>query len=350
MMKRKSIYFLILWAILTIPVLANTSFSVVLNGINYRPLHAPVVQEEDVYIALDDLTQMTYSTYTSSGTTYTLSIQGRTIAFTLGTRYTHVDRKLTLARASAKLVEGVVYVPISFLDLIEYPYTKTKTTFELTSQLPYSTVVDKYDTHTLIETEVENLETYLAKYLNKANATNLIKTAQTNGLYISLMELGSRTQLLEAFKSELHKLPKLEVQFRTLDLFNTSPVSTQLISYPATLAYSLKEGLTLNFNNERLSLTPLTTYNPAVGTEVNVTKSLDATIMRGLYEHYRSVYDLKDDIHFSPITTIQRGRTDSIIYKVYSDILIDLTHVYEVVLYKQVTANKITYIVDLIME
>ncbi len=349
-MKNKLISFLLLLMMLVIPLQANTSCKLILNGITYKPTYTPIISQKNLFLSLDDLVNMTYSTYSkSSNNTYLWSLPKTTLELTTKSKIVKVNQKQQTLNTAPFTVNDVLYVPISFLKLADYPYTLSSdlTQFELTSLLPYSTSTDTYTSHTTLSTDYTKLEDIFTPLL-KEDSQPLIKTAIKYNQYLSFASSSYKKDILAGLNKVIGSLPELEVTFRNLDLLNETPTCNSLTTYPLKVT-SENNGIRVKFNHTDMVYECLwPTYNPnSHTTAIDINKSLDVMIMRALYENYRDTYDLKDDIHFSPITTVQMGRSDSITYTVYSDHLLDQTHTYTVTIYKHITPGKINYIVDL---
>ena len=349
-MKNKLISFLLLLMMLVMPLQAKSSYKLILNGLTYEPTYTPIISQKNLFLSLNDLADMTYSSYIqNSDNTYLWSLQKTTLEFTVKNKTVKVNQNQQTLNIAPFMVNNVLYVPISYLTLADYPYTLSTDLkqLELTSLLPYSTSTDSYNSHTTLATDYIDLESIFTPFLKEDNQ-QFIQTAIKSKQYLSFASPAYKKDILAGLNKIIGSLPPLEITYRNLDLLDEVPTSSSLTTYPLKVTTE-NNGLRLTFNHKNLIYKCLwPTYNPsASNTSIDINKSLDVMIMRALYENYRDTYDLKDDVHFSPITIVQMGSSESITYTVYSDHLLDQTHTYTVTIYKYITAEKINYIVDL---
>ena len=348
-MKNKLIYFILIIMTLVLPIHANNPYKLSLNDIPYTPQHTPMIVGDTLFLALEDLADMTYSSYTSKDQEiYTWPLQGTTLIFSPNSRVVNVSSKKEQLSTEPRLLNDTLYVPVSLLDLANYPYTLSSdlTQFELTALLPYSSSTDTYESHDILHTHYDRLKDVFEPLVE--DYTTLLQSAVKSNQYLSFASGTYKKELVTKIKTLCTQLPTLEVTFRNFDLLKATPTSHQLVTYPLTVTPE-ENGIRLKFNNQNILYQCFwPTYNPSrKDTSIDINKTLDVMIMRTLYENYRDTYDLKDDIHFSPITTVQMGRSDAITFTVYSDHIMDKTHTYTVTLYKHITPGKINYIVDL---
>ncbi len=337
---------------LVCPTFADAQFTLTLNGMTYEPSYSPRLVDEHLYISLEDLSAMTYSNYSQDEKGYyTLSLQSTTLTFSANSKNIKINGKQTIFTEATSLVNDVLYVPITYLDIAQYTYSlsKDKTKLSINAMIPYSSTTDTYNLHKTIPSAHRYFSDVFKGLLEDKEATTLVNEAIKNNQYLSFASTSYKAELIKGMKDVLTSSPEMEVTFRQLDLMTPTPSCKNLTSYPLKLSVQ-SDGINLKFNDKQLSYTCVwPTYNPSTHyTDIDINKSLDVMVMRALYEYYRDTYDLKDDIHFSPVTIVQMGRSDGIKYTVYSDHLVDATHTYKVVLYKKVTPNKVNYIVDLI--
>lgn len=349
-MKNKHISFLLLLVLLVMPLQAKSSYRLILNGLTFEPTYTPIVYQKHLFLALSDLADMTYSHYTSlDDHQYLWTIAQTDLTLISKNKCVKVNELQRTQQVAPFMLGDVLYVPVDYLDLAKYPYTLSSDLkqLELTALLPTSTLLDATSTHATLPTHYTNWEQIFSTESQK-EVSALIQTATTSKQYLSFASTAYKQEILTAFNTMLETLPTLEVTFRNLDLLDAKPNCSKLSRYPLKIT-SEASGLVLAFNNQQIHYQCLwPTFNPSTSnTAIDINKSLDVTIMRALYENYRDTYDLKDDIHFSPITTVSVGASESITYTVYSDHLLDQTHTYTVTISKYMTKDKINYIVDL---
>lgn len=351
-MKKTFLSILFLFICLICPLQATTLTPAIptikLNNLTYKPLHTPQVINDMLYVSAEDLAHMTYGTLTLTDDTYKLTIQGKNINFTDTSRTIKVDGILTLIQAHPLTTNQIIYLPISLLDRINYPYTLSNDASSLYIEplLPYSLATDTAQSHKLLPTDYKTLEEVFNPLTSEVSSSDLIKDALIHNQYLSFISTRYKNEALATMKKEISKDIQLKVHFRSLNSTTNTPTLSTFTTYP--LQYTLdSNGLTLQFGDTQLTYTCFwSTYNPSTHTTtIDLSKSLDVMIMRSLYEYYRAQYDLKDDLNLSPIIKVQMGRSDSISYKVYLD-QPDATTEYEVIIYKESSANTINYYVD----
>ena len=110
-MKNKLISFLLVFMMLVLPIHANNPYKLILNGISYTPTYTPVIAEETLFLALDDLVDMTYSSYTQDENgIYTWSLQGIPLVFSLNSRVIKNHVKTEFMAKAPRLFNETLYV------------------------------------------------------------------------------------------------------------------------------------------------------------------------------------------------------------------------------------------------
>ncbi len=331
----------------------NTMYSINLNGLTYMPKHAIYELNNTLYISTEDLTALTYSKVTlNDANTYTVNIQNHTIDFTPNDRIVRINQKPTILVHMPLKLKELVYLPINILDTIKYPYSLNKEshTLKIIPIMPYAKTSDSYQEHLLVGTQLGNLSDAIKTLIPKDKATSLLLEAKKNDDYISFIDNTDKDYLLTVMSSDLLKGKSLQVAFRELDLLSPVPnVST--LSYLPLKVTTSPTHLTAQIGDDKLSYNCVwAAYMPSdKRLKIDLPKTLDATLMRMLYEYYRDQYDLKDDLYFSPVVTIKTGRVDSLSFTAYSDHIPNQNNVYDVVIYKIAEEKTITYMVDLIL-
>lgn len=351
-MKKIFLSILCLCICLIYPLEATTLTQTVptleLNNLTYLPIHPALMQNKVLYVSAEDLASLTYGTFTSTEADYLLTIQGKKISFTSGSRYIKVDGIIKLLPISTLTHNEVIYLPVSLLDTIDYPYSLSEdgTSLRIDPLLPYSLATDTAGSHKLLATHYKSLEEIFDPLTMDKSSSSLIQTAVKNNQYLSFISAAYKKDALEAMKKFIPNDKQINVHFRSLKTFSNSPTVSQFTTYP--VQYTLdSEGLNLQLGDNKLTYSLFwSTYNPSThSTDIDLNKSLDMMIMRSLYEYYRAQYDLKDDLNLSPIMNIQMGRSDTLSYRVY----LDEAHTsleYEVLIYKQSFADTIHYYID----
>ena len=332
----------------------TTAPSLTVNHLPYSPVHAAKLINDMLYLSGEDLAQMTYGTYEASTSGEILHIQNHSILYTSDTYAIKVDGIKKQLTHPTKTIDQTLYLPVSVLELIHYPYTLSseQKSLDITTLLPYSTATDQPASHTLFPTSYKQFDEALSPAASQEVYSTLISQAQSHNQYISSMNTTYKTNCLaeidEMIRSPLHSNLKTIVHFRQLDCHSGVPILSSFTTLPIT--YKVQESqLKLTIGTTPVK-SPLfwATYNLSQTDPISIdlNKSLDAMIMRSIYEYYRDLYDLKDDLHTSPIINIKMGRSNQISYLVYLDDATLQTQ-YELVIYRMTSAHTVQYYVDL---
>ncbi len=334
------------------PAYGNTSYTLTLNGITYTPKHDLHKINKSLYLSADDFTALTYSRITSENKQYVLDIKGHVIKFTANDRIAHVNGKVTVLTHMPLLINKQLYMPVSILNYIHFPYKQSEETLLLAfdAVVPYSKISDSYEDHLLMESKITNLTHSLKALLPAPLAANLLDEAKKNDDYISFIDNTDKDSLLELMRLNLIKGKNIQVAFREIDVISDSPKVSGLKYMPLSLKTD-DNNLIAEFGEKTLTYNCIwAAYMPSDSRhKIDVSKSLDATLMRMLYEYFRDQYDLKDDLYFSPVVPIKNARTNSIAFRTYSDHITNQKLIYDVVVYKTIDHKQITYTVDFIL-
>ena len=341
------------------PIYAEVSSSqpsITLNQLTYLPIHEPKVIENTLYLSNEDFVALTYGELETRDQDEILTIQNIKLTYTSESRTFKVNADTKVLETPVYTIDEITYLPITILDLMDYPYTISKDQLSLSikSILPYSTSPDSPSSHQLFSTDYQSFTEILGSIISENEIKDLVHTAQSNQSYISLMSTTYKDDCLDLLKEMVHldnaNGLQVNVHFRQLDCTKSSPVVSNLISLPARYEIS-QHALALTIGKETYK-NPFfwATYNPSQNDSISIdlNKSLDIMVMRTLYAYYRDQHDLKDDLQTSPICIVQTGASDQLCYRVYLDN--ELSNIeYQVVLYKKSTANAIDYYVDFIL-
>lgn len=351
-MKKTFLSILLLCICLICPLQATTLTQAVptlkLNNLTYIPVHPALLLNEMLYVSAEDLAAMTYGTLTSTEDTTLLTIQGQKISFRDKSRYIKVDNITKIMPISSLTHNEVIYLPVSLLDTIDYPYTLSKdgTSLLINPLLPYSLATDTAESHKLLPTHYKTLEEIFDPLAIDESSSALIKSALINNQYLSFISTNYKKDALVTMKKTIPNDKQIKVHFRSLNTSSSIPALSTFTTYPVQYALD-SNGLELQLDDDKLIYSVFwSTYNPSTHTtSIDLNKSLDVMIMRSLYEYYRNQYDLKDDLNLSPIINVQMGRSDAISYRVYLD-QPDTTLEYKVMIYKQSFSDTTHYYVD----
>ncbi len=347
--QRNFISILFTWIVLSISTLASSSLNISINGILYTPVHSPLTNENGLFLSLEDLSNITFSSFSEeSNGNYSWTFNDTNCKITVGSKILTSQSKTEYLNSAPIIVDDVLYLPITILKNTQTPYIldKKNTQLEIGISMPYSRYKDSYSSHSLLETEFKSLNEVFSPLIS--NSTELINNACKYNQYIGFASSSYKKPILDGFSKIIDDSMQMEVVFRN---FNS-------LSYPHSVSTSNVVPMEVSLDNDEIKLSLgeateiidciFTVYNPNQKTpSIDINKSFDMTIMRKLYENFRNANDLKDDASFSPITTIQTGLCDSISYNVYSDHFVTHTPNYVVTIYKQVLKDKIRYIIDM---
>lgn len=350
-MKNKLLIIVLFLLFLTSPVSADTDYTITLNHMTYSPRHPVYSKEHMLYLSTDDFTSLTYGQITPKDSTYTLTIQGHTLTFTPNERIASIDGKTTILTHMPILLNSLVYLPVEFLTSIQYPYTLDTDKLQLTlfSLPPYARTSDAYKDHAFMNTNSATFLQELKALASESTALTLLSEAKRKNNYISFVDNGDKEVLFNRIHSELLKSKPMRVVMRDIDFLSPSPKVSVLKQLPLSAKVTSNTLLT-ELGKDKMAYNCIwAAYMPSDDPlKIDITKSIDSTLMRMLYEYYRNQYDLKDDLHFSPVVTIHTDRSDYVAYTVYSDHLQDLQHQYEIIIYKTIETDYITYFIDFI--
>jgi hypothetical protein len=351
-MKNKPLLIFLFAILIACPIYANTPYEVILNGINYTPKLPIYEVNKMLYVSIDDLMSLTYGKLTSDSASYTLYIQNNSIRFKAEERIVSVNQKSTVITHAPLLLNENLFIPINLLDSIKYPYALNKEKFRLTLNAipPYSKTTDSYKDHLLMNTSIENIPLTLKKLLSEAKAIPLLENAKKNNSYISFIDNTDKDNLLKLISSHSLNNKPMQVKFREIDLLSLAAEVSVLKELPMKIQVTNNK-LTAEIGDDLISYNCIwAAYKPDdKDLKIDVSKSLDATLMRMLYEYYRDQHDLKDDLYFSPAVTIKTGRADSIVYTAYYDYLMDQKGIYDIIIYRTNDEKYITYTIDFLL-
>ncbi|PHV71596.1 hypothetical protein CS063_03260 [Sporanaerobium hydrogeniformans] len=349
-MKRKWIVLFTLCLLLARPLWASPPPTILLNDMPYVAKEPLYMQDGMLYVSLEDLMSLTYGTSIQTDPTYSLYLQNQTLTFTPGERIIKLNGKSISTSYPSILYGEVVYIPFSFLEVMGYSYTQniSSNSWGISPLLPYSKTSDDYSSHKFLASPYEKLALLLAKQVGEKEAVSLIELAKKEDCYISFIANEQKESLLIELRNVMSQTPRIQVAFRNIDLFSPTHNLSTLNILPATLKLEgdyliLKIGTqTLRTNCFWTSYYPTDTKN-----KLDVSQTLDATIMQLLYKYYRDQIDFKDDRYISPIMTIKTGRTKIFSHDVYWDNEIDENAHYTVSIYQTYNNGLTTYYVDL---
>lgn len=323
-----------------------------LNHLRYVPTYQPTLQKDLLYLSIDDLCAMTYSHYTQDDQVVTLNFRSDQLIFNkqdLSCKKNGIH--LQLSDKPYLNDNGVLYLPLTLLDKLKYPYTydASSTTLSLEPLVPYSPATDTYDSHTYYKTTAHTLNEVLQDTLTKDEIATLIDDCKVSNSYFSFINVKDKKACLDFMKQQFHvRQYQYDVYFRELRLTEDLPALGGFTHMP--LSYNIvDDGINVTLGTTTTLMNCFwATYNPSLNSpHIDTNKSLDVMLMRSIYESYRGTYGLKDDQNISPILKVVRDRSDYMHFEVY---LHDTEQkpLFTVVIYKKATSQHISYYVDFI--
>lgn len=350
-MKNK-LLMLILWLCLMVyPIYGHTSYTIYLNGIVYRPQHVLFKQNDTLYISAKDLASITYGELNMSEPNhYELSIQNHILSFSPQEPIAKINQTVTILSPNRPLIlQEEVYLPITILDTFNYPYNLdlSNQTLSFNTLAPYARTSDDYKDHVFTNTGVQDLTLRLQKILSSDQVDTLLTDAKRENAYISFIDNTDSSALLNLMRLDALTRKPFQVVFREMNPLSNPVQLGSLKTFPLEIKIGNKD-IAVKIGDTPLSYNCIwTTYNPSDrDLKIDVSKSLDATLMRMLYENYRDYYDLKDDIHFSPVISIKRGRVDALTFTAYSTNSLGVHTTLDITIYQMLGEKTITYMID----
>lgn len=334
---------------------ASSTPTISLNHVSYHPIHEAKIMDQTLYLSAEDFAAMTYGQYEVLDDHECLTIQNTPIVYVATERTFKVNHVKRVSNTPTYIIDGVTYLPIEILDFIKYPYTlsENQLTLSLTALMPFSTTSDDVNEHLVFETEYNDFYDVLGGIMPNNKVSQIVRHADSNKAYISLMSTAYKTDCLELMRDVTRIYDKedveIKVHLRQLDATQTSPIISDFDTLPLSYSHT-SSGLKVNLGKDTY-MTPFfwATYNPSVkgATAIDLNKSLDVMTMRSIYAYYRDQYDLKDDLSTLPMCIVNQDASEYISYDVYLDDDTTQNH-YQVILYRMATPHTIEYYVDFI--
>ncbi|MEG0085527.1 MAG: hypothetical protein RR448_02465 [Niameybacter sp.] len=356
----KLICFSFICLLLIKPINAATSYTLEVNEVPYQT-KAPLIERNDtLYISLSELADIFYADLTIEGESYFLNFQSKTFKLQPELRtFSSGSEKLILSEPCFKL-EDTLYVPIHFLQLILEDGTVTLEdhTLQITTPVAYSRNSDSPTDHTYLEStyNLKNLPKHIVSLSTGTPTEIILESAISNKQYVSFLDNTNQTKVLDYLRSRLGHSPYNNIQV-TYRILNTHTYPNQIVD---TVTLPLKidfygSTLQLHLGSDKWTYPTIwSTFYPTYSlTEMDLHKSVDATLMRALYEYYRNKHDLKDDKYFSPFTLISSERTNEMLHQTYSlsyadnDLLTEHETTYTIRVQRVHQSRKLHYIIDI---
>ena len=348
-MKHKLLAVILILLFAVYPIYAGSPFTVSLNGLTYTPKNSIFELKGTLYISADDFSALTNSQLTPEGKNHILTLRENTVKLTANDRITSINGKTQILVNMPLLIKGQIYLPVNILDYLKYPYTFDKASSRLVFNdlPPYSRIRDDYKDHQLMNTKIDNLSETFKSLMPEDQVSSLLQKIGKTDHYLSFIDNTDKITLLNHMRSQLLGSKEMQVVMREVDLLSTTPQIYGFTTLPLK-ATAGDSDFTLKIGNTTIPYNCIwAAYKPSDSAlNMDVTKSLDATLMRVLYEYYRDKHDLKDDVHFSPIVTVYTNHPDYVAYTVYSDHLPNQHNIFDIKIFKVIEQNKINYFID----
>lgn len=350
-MKKHLLLFLVVVSLFIAPLYANTTKAIYLNDLLYQPVHKVLSKDNMTYISLEDLNELMYSDYTQTDNNLVINMNGTTIKASLNSRLLKIGNTAFTLSAPVLLVEDVIYIPVQFFTFLNYTFAESTDSLNFISPTPYSATTDSYKGHT----KVSAGDLILTQLVKEAAPTPqsgemILKDAIKNNHYLILPFKSPSPQLLNALKTNLKSSKPMEIVIRKADFLSKTPSISVLTTVPIIPTLD-KDKISVKLGDTTLTSTFFeVAFNPSDDSNlIDSDKTFDAILTRLIYSYYRDYYHLKDDIHFSPVSTIEIKRSDAMHFKVYLDQVLDTTpSSYEMVISKQMHPDRISYVVDFV--
>jgi hypothetical protein len=321
-MKNKFFVFL-LTLLFALPLYGVDSPRIVLNGIAYKEVHPLVEKNENLFVSKEDFMLLTYAKIESNqNQTYTIHLGS--VRFTLSPHSTEVriGRETFRLDTTLFIQEETLYIPLEVLDLVGISYQFENNVLSISDVIPYSQNIDRVSSHTFKEAELhlENLPSQLTIFSTEESLLKEIQTAKEDKNYLAFLDRTFQPEVHELLRQRLRTSPynNIQVILRVPELFEEHSISSFEV-LPMTIdVFSKRLDVTIGD-----TLTPITslwtTFYPHESmTSVDITKTMDVTLMRTVYEYYRNKYHLRDDTFFSPFTMVTSDRTNTLIHDAYA--------------------------------
>lgn len=359
-MKNKFILLIFLVFLITNPILGKSTSAIILNGMHYESNYPIIVKDNTPFIAIETLGDLTASPI-EVNKTYTINLNSKLIKFSPLTPEITIGTKKVLLNASPFWSHDTLYIPVTLLDSVNYPYSWENGILSMYSTIPYSQNTDSPNTHLFIES-IPNLIKY-PNYINTMASHSFMSESLAQALesnsYLSFMDTTYKQTVYKRLKHKLLASPynNMSIAFRTLTIDGEYTALSPYIIKPFSVDL-LDNSLNFNIDGQTLAYDNIwATFLPSQSLiKLDLDKSIDATLMRVLYQYYRDLNNLKDDTFFSPVYLLTNTRTNTFIQNAYTStranwdiISTPLTHEYTVSIHRVHTTGKLTFVIDLLL-
>lgn len=354
-MKQKIISILLLLFIFLIPISAqDTPYTLRVNGIPYMNSSPLIEHRNQLYISSDDLSHILMTPITYSDSTYKFTINNQKIELKSGTSSYSSNSQNKAFSVPTLVINGLFYVPCELFSQLGYPYTITASdkVLSIKTPVPYSRNADDPLTHSFkpAKANLENIPEHVLQLSHVPSFEKIIDHAIRNKLYISFLDNSSFENVYKVFGDKFKSSPynNISIILREID----TSVYPNVIKNTVTLPVSVQ--MTPDFFNIAIDDISFeykklwSTFYPAHSlTDVDLHKSVDATLMRVFYTYYRDRYDFRDDTYFVPHMELSSDRTTTMSHGAYTLSHDEQKTDYRIHIYRVHPSGSMNYIIDL---
>lgn len=354
-MKQKILSILLLVLLLVTPIMAEEqAYTITLNGISFSPSAPLILKDNNLFITLEDLSDMLFAPLTYSDSTYKFTANNQKIELN-SQSYTYLSNsKQKTLPSSTFSTNNLVYVPVQLLEDLGYTFTLDTNTkvLSVSTITPYSRNADDPKDHSFIPSKnnLENVPSHVIDFSSHSQFQKAIDTAIQHKQYISFLDNSSFRDVYNTFSPKLAVSPyhNISITFRALDTSTYPAVIKDTITLPVSIKMT-PDSFKVTIGEETIDYTGLwATYYPAHSlTDIDLDKTADATLMRIFYTYYRNRYDLRDDTYFSPYATITSDRTNVMSHGAYSLSHEELKTDYMINVYRVHPTGSMHYMIDI---
>jgi hypothetical protein len=305
------------------PIFPNSVTTVLLNGISYETTHPILSKENMIFLSDQDLEALTYASITQKNSTaYEIDLGSIKFDISIDSKNVRIGRETFTLTSPLFIDQDILYLPLEILDFCGIPYHLKDTTLSFSDLIPYSQNIDRVSAHQFREATIhlENLPEQLSIFSTKESILEEISRAKQNKDYIAFLDSTFQTEVHDLLRERLRYSPynNMQIIIRKRDPFDPYTISSLEVIPMNVKVFSRKLDITID--DTLIPVTSLwTTFYPHESmTDVNLTKTLDVTLMRTIYEYYRNKYGLRDDKFFSPFTIVTSERTNTLIHDAYA--------------------------------
>ncbi|MGL4800308.1 MAG: hypothetical protein ACRCWY_13075, partial [Cellulosilyticaceae bacterium] len=354
-MKQKILSIFLLLLLLVTPIVAeDQAYTILLNDIPYTTSAPLLTKDDNLLIALEDFSKLTFTPITQDKNTYHFNFGTKRVVLESNTRVCKISSTNVILPYPTLIVDGVPYISVGIFEALGIPHTLDVASklLSLPHSVPFSRNIDKPEDHRFLESK-SNLE-QVASHILQLSSDVIFKTTLDHSLatkgYMGYMDNTHWQTIASELEMKMGYSPyhAISVTFRELDTTVYPNVLKNTVTYPVSIR-PRNQTLHITFNDQTLPYHGLwSVFYPSHSlTAMDIQKTIDATLMRAFYEYYRNTYDLRDDKYFSPLITLTSDRTNTMTHGAYSLSHEGVETHYNVHVYRVHPSGAIRYIVDI---